>query len=582
MGAGGARPMLGTGGARGAGVVSNSSAAPPAARGGAGNVADSTGWPRLPGQPQQDADGFTPVPPSRWNRRHAGGGGGGAEGDDMAVEGEPAGGSTCATGVTDSVCGASGGALAEGPSEDDSDSPADVLFARMRDQRALARSLKQQGVAAAIIRTAEDTADATERKWHRARPPPRASQKLRRAEDAYARACSSLAAADREIKELEERTARERSRLAQRRVNAQASVASKREHLDRTRREVGGGAPLPPTDAPPNATCDLAGVHRAHVAIDTEIGPELVSLLDLAEEGSELHGRMAAAVARLNDAATTLGVSTAVGIAASCPRTYHIGEGDGGGGSEDGQELSSLDDSDNETDPEPEDRQPHAPPGSAEPAAPTPVASPAPPPGGSPPPVAGGVAADASGVHMADSTKRGLPEDDGGAQWAPTGSAPHGAGAWRRGAGGADDEEQELRPRGKGRRTTSATEGDGSAGAGAGGAVIVVDADRVHRQRAIEQQIEELRAQHAQLAQQQQQRAASGADPAADAAAAADHQRLEAAASAVAEERRRLRVAELRSLAITNGAVLPPNFDHLGWEQLQSWAAVSLPAAPLS
>ncbi len=472
----------------------------------------------------------------------------------MAVDDAPTVASTQTTGAAGSVTCASAGAADDDQSGGESDSPADVLFVRLREQRALARSLKQQGVDAAIIKTADDTANATEQKWLRAKPPPRASQKLRRAEDAYARACSGLASAEREVREHEERATKERVRLAQRRASALDNVARRREHLEAVRREVGGGAPLPLAAAPSGATCDVAGVRSVHVAIDTDIGPELVSLLDLAEEGTELYGRLAGAVARLNDAASALGVSTAVGAAASGPSTYDIGAGEGDDQSCEGDELSSLGDSD-VTVPEPEDRLP--PPGGASPAAPAP-APPAPSPATPPAPSAGGTAVPATSGHMADSTKRGAPEEDGGSSWTATGHAAHGAGAWRKGDGGGSDEES--RPPGKGRRT-AATEAPG----GDGGGQADSSSDRVARQQAIELQIQELRRQHAQLEHQQQQQqahAASGADPAALAAAQAqtarDHQRLEATATAVAEERRRLRIAELRSQAGVNGAVLPP------------------------
>ncbi len=110
------------------------------------------------------------------------------------------------------------------------------------------------------------------------------------------------------------------------------------------------------------------------------------------------------------------------------------------------------------------------------------------------------------------------------------------------------------------------------------------------KQQELERRMEDMRQQHQELAQRQQQiqqaaSGGSGVDPGAIAAAQTqatlDHQRLEVAACAVVTERHRLRVAEIRSLAAANGAVLPTDLEALTWEQLQEWASSNLPAAPL-
>ncbi len=331
-------------------------------------------------------------------------------------------------------------------SEDESDTPAEGLRQRFTAERDAAAAARQRGAGADFVRTLEEKARATHRKWQRAKPPARGSNRLRRAEDAHAKACRALETADDEVAEFEQRTLRERERIHQRRTSAQERRDEAARRLANVQRELGVAVGRPPPEVVALATASGTAAREAHESLEGFVGPELSSLLEMAGGNPELHTRMAAVVTELSHMADRLGSAVAE-HAASAPRTYDMA-GDDDAMSED--DLSSVG-TDDGTVPEPEDV--------ASPQPPTPVAQPLPP----------------QGSGMVDSTKREAPVDEPAALWCPTGNGGHGQRAWRRGGAAGAEEEGGAPP--LSRRRTDDTD--------AGGAADAADAVR-RRQRVAE------------------------------------------------------------------------------------------------
>ncbi len=386
----------------------------------------------------QGEDGFTTVPPPRWQRRR------GAPNPAIPTASAPPavqGAATAGTGPgparddhggdgTDSALGTCTTDVAGGQSEDESDTPPEGLHQRFMAERDAAKAAKQRGAGPEFVKTLEEKARATYNKWQRARPPTRGSNKLRRAEDSHAKACRAHEAAGRELAEFERRVLHEREALEQRSASALERKSKAARRLAQVQREVGGAADCPPPEVVALATASGAAARDAHDALEGFVGPELSSLLELAGGNAELHTRMAAVVSELSHVADKLGAAVA-SQAARAPCSYDIADGDDAM-SED--ELSSVG-TDEGTVPEPEDLAPPQP----------------------PTPIAQQLHTGSSGGGMGDSTKRDMPSDGPTAHWSPTGSGTHGQRAWRRGAAAGPEDEGGAPPPSR-RRTEGADE----------------------------------------------------------------------------------------------------------------------------
>ncbi len=179
----------------------------------------------------------------------------------------------------------------------------------------------------------------------------------------------------------------------------------------------------------------LGAAREVHGRINGTIGPELGALLDLMEEGSDLHGRLTQVVSRLNDEVDALGATVGYDDPSGGPRVYRMDRRDddeSSGSESDAMSADSVTVEEDELGPAQ-----LSPPPRPQPV--TPVVAPAP----------------ESAVAMADSSKREAPSTGSGPHWANTGAEPHGPRAWCRGAQRPNDEET-IPPRS--RRRTAAEE----------------------------------------------------------------------------------------------------------------------------
>jgi hypothetical protein len=287
-----------------------------------------------------------------------------------------------------------------------------VLFERLNAQRAIRRTLRQQGADPRTLAAADAAISAAERKWQRARPPPRSSNRLRRAEEGHINAQKRVQEASDALRAFEDHVTAERQRLRARHAAAHEHLDSQLEHLEQVKRELASEAPPPLSPGGSRAVVRMLGEAReVHARINGDLGPELHALLDLAQEGSDLHSRLTQVVSRLHDEVDSLGASIGVVGPGEGPPVFHMAERD------DAMSEASCSDtrSTHGTLSDDGDSGPHHSPPVPQPV--TPVA--APPPGPT--------------AAMADSTKREAPQEGSTTRWTNTGEVPHGPTAWRHG-----------------------------------------------------------------------------------------------------------------------------------------------------